>query len=279
MDFKGIREINIKELIVAIGIANKNSNLPSQIVGSGFLINDKGFVLTAKHVIRECINLIKDNSSQEVAAFYITITGLQIKVNKLICKNYASLESDRESDYYIDEDVDIALMIPLIEQDTKYFEIKTDPLKVYDDVCICGYPGGNASLNISNDRYNFRFSPMVQFGRISTLIPFDTKTPVKAIQTDIISTGGSSGSPIIDPLDGKVIGIATNVIGANISGYFLFNEKYHLFGGSAKIGPVFGPSSHYFYDMTVQSKLIAEGKDVRSKILLTHVGKLNTNSK
>ena len=48
------------------------------------------------------------------------------------------------------------------------------------------------------------------------IIPFDTQNPVKAIQTDIVSTGGSSGSSIIDPLDAKVIGIATNVIGAKL---------------------------------------------------------------
>ena len=32
--FKGIRENNIKELTVAIGIAKKNDNRPSQIVDS-----------------------------------------------------------------------------------------------------------------------------------------------------------------------------------------------------------------------------------------------------
>ena len=170
---------------MAIGLAKKKDNIPSQIVGSGFLVNDKGFVLTAKHVIKKCIEL-KD-SSNDIAAFHITINGLQIKVKKIICKSYASLESDPESDYYIDEDVDIALMIPLIEVDTNYFEIKTDPLEIYDEVCICGYPGGNASLNMSNEKYDFIFSPLVQFGRISTLIPFDTNNPVKAIQTDIIS--------------------------------------------------------------------------------------------
>ncbi len=154
-------------------------------------------------------------------------------------------------------------------------KLKIDPLETYSEVCICGYPGGSDSLYIADSKkqYSYRFSPMMQFGRISTLIPFDTQTPVKAIQTDIITTGGSSGSPIIDPVDAKVIGIATNIISGPIIGQGLFNGKHYPVIGNAKIGPVFGPSSHYFFEMVQHSLQIANGEDIRSKIKLTHIGK------
>ena len=195
--------------------------------------------------------------------------------NWLSCKNYALIIPDEDAEYYIQEEVDIALLIPQpLNKNTKFLKIKTDPVEIYSEICICGYPGGNSSLYITNPnkQYTYRFSPIwFQFGRISTLIPYDTQYPVKAIQTDIISSGGSSGSPIINPSDAKVIGIATNVISEYVTGHVLLNSKYYTVPGLAKIGPVYGPSSHYFYDMVEKSIQIANVEDVKSKIQLINI--------
>jgi hypothetical protein len=276
MNFPNLKNRTVKDSIVAIGLGKKGHNNPSFILGTGFIVNKEGFVLTANHVIIEIKKLLKHYPDHEFASFWITIEHNRITVNKLICENVAIMIPDKDSEYYIQEEVDIALMIPKIYINTKYLEIKIDPLEIYSEVCICGYPGGNNSLYIADPKkqYSYRFSPMMLFGRISTLIPFDTQNPVKAIQTDIISTGGSSGSPIIDPSDAKVIGIATNVITGPIIGQGLFNAKYYPVTGYAKIGPVFGPSSHYFYEMVHNSIQIANGEDVRTKIKLTNIEKL-----
>lgn len=273
MNFIALKNNTIKESIVAVGLAEKKSNNPSVILGSGFIINKEGFVLTAKHVITATINLLVNYPEHEVASFYITIEQNKISVNKLSCKNYALIIPDEDAEYYIQEEVDIALLIPKLNKNTKFLKIKKDPVEIYSEICICGYPGGNSSLYIADPtkQYTYRFSPMMQFGRISTLIPYDTQYPVKAIQTDIISSGGSSGSPIIDPSDAKVIGIATNVISGSVTGHVLLNSKYYTVPGLAKIGPVYGPSSHYFYDMVEKSLQIANGEDVRSKIQLINI--------
>jgi hypothetical protein len=61
-----------------------------------------------------------------------------------------------------------------------------------------------------------RFSPVIQFGHISGFMPTDFSTKPYALQTDIVGTSGSSGSPIIDLETGKVIGIAQQVITSGV---------------------------------------------------------------
>lgn len=74
------------------------------------------------------------------------------------------------------------------------------------------------------------------------MLPFDDAKSPFGIQTDIIGVGGSSGSPIINPNNGKIIGIAQQVIPADvevkIQNYEL-NKELHGFG-MAKIGQVYG---------------------------------------
>ena len=43
---------------------------------------------------------------------------------------------------------------------------------IYHEVSICGYPSGEYSLDIAK-RYGLRFSPVMQFGRITSLMPID----------------------------------------------------------------------------------------------------------
>jgi hypothetical protein len=54
--------------------------------------------------------------------------------------------------------------------------------------------------------------PIIQFGRIAGLMPYDDSNNPWGIQTDIVAMGGSSGSPIMDPSSGEVIGMAQQVI-------------------------------------------------------------------
>ncbi len=56
-----------------------------------------------------------------------------------------------------------------------------------------------------------RFNPLLQQGRISGLMPIDDVSTPDGFIIDIISTSGSSGSPIADT-EGKIIGVACWVI-------------------------------------------------------------------
>jgi Trypsin-like peptidase domain len=89
-------------------------------------------------------------------------------------------------------------------------------LKLYDEIVICGYPSGRISLvlyrNKHEDGMGIHLRPIIQYGRIAGLMPDDDSNNPWGIQTDIVAMGGSSGSPIIDPSSGEVIGMAQQVI-------------------------------------------------------------------
>jgi hypothetical protein len=89
-------------------------------------------------------------------------------------------------------------------------------LKLYEEIAMCGYPSGRISLilykNNHEDPIGIRLSPIIQFGRIAGLFPTDENPNPWGIQTDIIAMGGSSGSPIVDPNSGEVLGMAQDVI-------------------------------------------------------------------
>ena len=94
-------------------------------------------------------------------------------------------------------------------QDLKALPIKEpQPLKLLDEIAICGYPAGQHSLDPSGEFSGQRFSPIFQTGRIGGFLAFDEAPLPYGIQTDIIGVGGSSGSPLIDPNDGSVVGMA-----------------------------------------------------------------------
>ena len=95
---------------------------------------------------------------------------------------------------------------------------------------MCGYPRGLQSLNFSTAYIGKRLSPVIQFGRVVSLFPVDNSPVPNGLQTDIVGTAGSSGSPIVD-LNGSVVGLALEVLGADVMG-----NKLH----TVKIGLVYG---------------------------------------
>lgn len=89
-------------------------------------------------------------------------------------------------------------------------------MKLYDEIVMCGYPSGRISLVLYRkkleDGMGIHLRPIIQFGRIAGLMPYDDSINPWGIQTDIVAMGGSSGSPIMDPSSGEVIGMAQQVI-------------------------------------------------------------------
>lgn len=87
-------------------------------------------------------------------------------------------------------------------------------LELSHDIAMCGYPSGRLSLILyrNEDGVGMHLNPIIQFGHIAGLMPYDESPTPWGIQTDIVAVGGSSGSPIIDPKDGEVIGMAQQVI-------------------------------------------------------------------
>jgi len=141
-----------------------------------------------------------------------------------------------------------------------YLEIADKPtLNIFDEIFVCGYPGGKTTLNLKIGSFEGRTAPLIQYGRISGFIPTDNADKPYGIQTDVIGTGGTSGSPIVDVNSGRVVGISQNVIGGKV--FRMTEEGYSPFG-ITNVGMIYGVSSHALSG--VPSIIDALKKGVRS---------------
>jgi hypothetical protein len=212
----------VKAATVAIGIANKDTSEVIGSFGTGFFIGGE-YIVSSAHVFSQCVtyntNYKEKNNSDEgiYSAFSITTEGDQVKPNTYRIKKAIRLPSVKEAKGFTGS-LDLDIGIGKLDRPSALFLRIQEPsqLKLYNEIVICGYPSGRISLILYKNNHQapmgIPLSPIIQFGRISGLMPGDDSPNPWGIQTDIIAMGGSSGSPIIDTNTAKVIGMAQDVI-------------------------------------------------------------------
>ncbi|WP_461614319.1 S1C family serine protease [Clostridium sp. Marseille-QA1073] len=181
-----IPEIAKKASPAVVGVATKSINQNSlrwqselqEGIGSGFIFNEEGYVLTNYHVI--------EGASEVKVIFY---DGKEVTAKVV---NYQ-------------EDADLAVVKITEEVELPgVLEIgNSDELEVGEQVVAIGNPLGK------------EFSGSVTTGIISALnreIQFDGGKTLKLIQTDTAINPGNSGGPLLNS-KGQVIGINTAKIG------------------------------------------------------------------
>jgi len=197
----------IKDSCMVLGLRKKRNKFVEEIHGTAFTIDPEGYVLTADHVVVEINNRLKE-LNKEKEDYEMCASFLKYLENGIVdafvttpVKQKVSLVIKIEDlGDYLPQDHDIAICrifgkwgnLPFLKLQ------KPSTLKIFQDVCICGYPRGEGTLNPFDKRYGIRSSPIIQFGKIASLMPNDRTNKPIGIITDIIGVGGSSGSPIIN---------------------------------------------------------------------------------
>ena len=179
------------------------------IIGTGFIINKNGIIVTNDHVaeaLKKTINLPsvpKGECIYQATIFKITDEGLvQISLEILeVCQP----EKYRRTKgvYYGPDKPDIAFVL-VKAKDLPALELDISELKEGIEVATAGFPMGRVPLIAPG--WLHQITPTLQRGIISAILPFQQAVP-HAYAVNIMIQGGASGSPVFLPENGKVIGI------------------------------------------------------------------------
>ncbi len=249
----------IKSATWGIGIVNHEGDIQAPLFtgGTGFMIAEDGFLITASHVISDLNNevkeLVKKYPNAKVMAFqYLADSSGNVEVTMSSFLKVFNIKATPNSKYFGNFDLDVSVCRIYGEyDDLDILKIKPPTkLNVYDEVFMCGYPKNTLTIKSDEPSSMTRTSPVLQTGRISTIFPNDETPEPEGIQTDIIGTGGSSGSPIINADDGEVIAIAQNVLGVSVNQFYRENSESRVikkFIGIGDTGLIYGITTYFIY--------------------------------
>lgn len=239
-----------------------------EVIGTGFFYDTRGYLMSAAHVLRELIKIHTENKFKNIESEMIAINNhvtdrLEIRseiiedVNDILFPQLPQIVDAPTRPVIFD------VGIAKIKQDRPkypFLKIRKDwELQIGEEIAMCGFPGGNDTLSFEVHAITgLRGSPVMQFGHIAALLPFDD-TKSYGIQTDIISAGGSSGSPIISIETGEVVGIVQKIIPTYARVKIPENvqkkiKKLEYLEGSAHIGLIYGDSCNMISDIPNMTK-------------------------
>lgn len=247
---------NLKSSILALGLSLKDHSQPFKIVGTGFFIHEDGFFLTADHVgtdMGKIFEHFKEKGMElEYRGFWHEkiddkhgqLLGIKIEHGRSI-----EIEIPEIKEHLLKKQ---DLMIGRVSGKGKYPFLNFDKatkMDILDEVFICGFPGGMESFRPHDDIIGDSISAILQYGRIASLLPVDYSENPYGIQTDIVVTTGSSGSPIVDANTGQVLGIVQRVIPSDVFDSALIDQNVI---GNVALGLAWGISNYFFTEPTHQ---------------------------
>lgn len=206
-----------KQCCVAVGVGIiEGENIGITLLGSGFLINSKGAIMTAGHVLRDCEKLkqinIREGRQSEIIVYRPEPSVFGIAYWPVGKKGYPKFDQPLPDGYLGPANLDVGIALPKEKYDHFPYLIPANELRPFEEIVICGYPSPNDMVTVNNKGAGTRLSAIMQFGHIAALEPYDGICDPTGIQTDIIGIGGSSGSPIISAATGELVGMALTVL-------------------------------------------------------------------
>jgi len=225
---------NVKEATVAIGLIEPTKKKPEEIIGTGFIFDERGYVATAGHVAEKTYeryttwNMNNPGKHVDIAFFKPFLKGGTssyriFPLEKFHLVDYQKIHKDAAMPEYLD----FAYAKPTTdEKKLPCLKISSsDRLPIYSEVCLSSYPRGKHTFRTERSKYEGkRVNPVLQFGRIGGYLPTDNDPYAYGVQTDIIGTGSSSGGPIVNN-DREVVSIATSIVPA-----YFESENKQTFG-------------------------------------------------
>ena len=183
------------------------------ILGTGFVADSSGLVVTNRHVV-ECLETVRNHprtgepSIAAVLWFPSQVGpahhGWQMVSVPIL--DWAAVQDFGSTEEWYGTDVpDVAIAqigirdIPsLLLAEGDYY------VRVGMEIATLGYPMGDIPLSVTG--HLNQMTPFIRHGIVSSVFPFPVPKP-HGFTVDIMQQGGSSGSPILSGSSGAVIGI------------------------------------------------------------------------
>jgi S1-C subfamily serine protease len=189
------------------------------IFGTGYLVNNKGLVVTNRHVVDLFAQIPRHPVTGEFAVGAVMwLPGepeperhaWQMLIIDLNASN--ALGEFTSTDGWFGSTVPDIGFVQLKIRETKFLELSSDAcyVKVGMPIATLGYPMGSIPLSVFGGRLN-QVTPFIRQGIVSSVFPFPGGRP-HGFTIDIVQQGGSSGSPILDPQNGKVVGMMSSSV-------------------------------------------------------------------
>jgi len=225
------QSINPRVVQIVLVVQQTEGELSSNIipVGTGLLLNNDGYVITASHLIDIAELYVQQNQTKTMKL------GIIIPPPDVVLNNQSVLQVSTNDFEVIstDREHDLALLRLKISKTISPFNGETlseihfsngasGTLNLGDarfgknisnniSVSITGYPSTQLVLDTKTGKVT---SPEI-IGIISPRISLETSYVTFQLenyfQSDIISTQGLSGSPVYSPRNGEIMGICINI--------------------------------------------------------------------
>lgn len=207
---------HIQKAIVAfvpmyLPLIGENAKPPAfpPIIGTGFVVNSRGLIVTNDHVIKAIKSLpippgIKqDHIPAEMYMFRYSEAGAMTLTLK--CEGLFEITQYDPGENYLGPPIPDIGFVTTNVCDLPVIKLESS-LRIREgmEVATAGYPMGTDALMAPG--WLHQLSPTLQKGIVSAVLPFPCENP-HSFSIDVMTQGGASGSPVFDVRTGNVIGV------------------------------------------------------------------------
>lgn len=189
------------------------------IIGTGFVVDERGIILTNRHVADALQSLPRHSGTGEDTAVAFVFSEVRAEngehilgVNRVRIKGYNVITRFSTAGPFYGEAAPDLAFLQLDVKGLRPLPIASAPnvLRIGMKVATAGFPFGTDALLLNNKVV--QLTPLLRHGIVSSLYPIPCPNP-HGFTIDIMIQGGASGSPIFLPHEPVVVGMLYAGIG------------------------------------------------------------------